>query len=531
MGAMHVLFLLLAIPALCSAYAGDGAQTATCDRLWEKVYEHDEQGTPMFGNKDDLKFAVLRGAIVRILLHNIKAESNSPETFSFTAGSDNINIRGSEICAEIINHISLTQCEFVSNAHYRLFLPCTTGNVHVAQYLVESPTFLGQDTQKVHISWFIKDTQADMYNNKPFYGHFLDGGNTVGRKEELLRAAKEGKELRAMMSDRGYVFPMQVLMWSHDGRISGQSNRHLSQKYSGNNIVYNIQTPYFWYSSWSTNGRRDSVRYAVGGQTNRGRGSDYVSLNWFVDPCWKHAYTNDEFGQPADGSINMLIAAVKSGQRIRVVLRNFAMEATYIRVKGGHVTAYLTDMLSVKGGKSFDEFDFETKTRFEFKLVHTTGTMRSYGFEVKNMSIPLPHIVSKETVKWFFETRTWHKIMETANNGEVTWGMRGNIKSAINKAANIRIGLTFNPRAGSMYFSADNARVPTNSEEARIQAVRILGDQPANEYEYKLSEHNFWVYMCVPLSSSINLSGWRMGKHQRFFQGSKAADIEWFADL
>ena len=128
----------------------------------------------------------------------------------------------------------------------------------------------------------------------------------IPHQEELLRAAKEGKEIRALMTDRGYGFPLQVVMWSKDGRVSGQSNMHLSQKYSGNNIVFNTQTPYKWFSSWSTNGRRDSSRWAVGGRTNRGRGSDYVSLNWFVDPCWQHVYTNDEYGTPAEGSLQML---------------------------------------------------------------------------------------------------------------------------------------------------------------------------------------------------------------------------------
>ena len=33
---------------------------------------------------------------------------------------------------------------------------------------------------QVKISWFAKDIQQDVHNNKPFYGHFLDGGKTVG---------------------------------------------------------------------------------------------------------------------------------------------------------------------------------------------------------------------------------------------------------------------------------------------------------------------------------------------------------------
>nr|KAG5685783.1 hypothetical protein BaRGS_019846 [Batillaria attramentaria] len=490
---------------------------ATCDRQWVKVFENDETGAAVFGEKRDLKMAVLRGAAIRVLLHDLNIEPSGVITHSFTSGVDNVNIRGDEICAEIINHIALSGCEYVTNAHYRHFLPCTTGNVHVAQYLVESPSFLGQDTQKVRVSWFAKDLQADIYNNKPFYGHFLDGGATVGVRQELLRAAKEGKEIRALMTDRGYGFPLHVIMWSRDGRVCGQSNMHLSQKYSGNNIVFNTQTPYKWFSSWCTNGRRDSSRWAVGGRTNRGRGSDYVSLNWYVDPCWQHVYTNDEYGDAMDGSLGMLTEAIRSGHRVRVTMANFAMEANFVRVKNGHVTAYLIDMLSNKGGNSFDEFDFKTDTHYTFRLVHTTGTVRTYGYLVRNTSVPVTPVMSKQTIKWFVDTRRWHKILETKSNGVATWGMKGNLKSAIRKAANLRIGVSFDVRGGEMYVNADNARVATTGgdDDAAAQAIRILGDQPTNEYEFELARMPFWVYLCMPTNSEINLSGWQLGEHRR----------------
>ncbi|KAL8613767.1 hypothetical protein ACOMHN_029624 [Nucella lapillus] len=527
------LIVLLLVPAVCYAYFSCDSQMAVCDRQWEKIYEHDEHGAELYGEKKDLKNAVLRGASIRILLHDMQLEPSGTTTHTFTAGPDNINIRGEEICAEIINHVALKDCEFVTNAHYRHFLPCTTGNVHVAQYLVESASFLGQDTQKVRISWFAKDIQADVHNSRPFYGHFLDGGSTVGKMSELLRSAKEGKELRALMTDRGYGFPLQVVMWSRDGRVSGQSNMHLSQKYSGNNIVFNTQTPYNWFSSWSTGGRRDSSRWAVGGKTNRGRGSDYVSLNWFVDPCWQHVYTNDEYGQAADGSLQMLTAAVQSGHRVRVVMSNFAMEANFVRIKNGHMTAYLIDMLSNKGGSGFDEFDFKTDTNYQFKLVHTTGTVRSYGYLVRNASIPVVPIMSKETIRWYVDTRKWHKILETKSNGVATWGMKGNLKSAIRKAARIRMGVSFDVRGGEMFVNADNARVSTTGteEDASAQAIRILGDQPYNRYEYELSSVAFWVYLCMPTSSAINLSGWKLGEHRRYFQSSKTALTKWFVEL
>lgn len=352
-------------------------------------------------------------------------------------------------------------------------------------------------------------------------------------QEELLEAAKEGKDIRALMTDRGYGFPLHVVMWSRDGRVAGQSNMHLSQKYSGNNIVYNTQTPYRWMSSWSTNGRRDSSRWAVGGRTNRGRGSDYVSLNWFVDACWQHVYTNDEYGEASEGSLEMLVAAVRAGHRIRVVLSNFAMEAHFIRIRNGHVTAYLTDMMSNKGGDSFDEFDFKTDTYYVFRLAHTTGTVRTYGFLVRNTSIPVVPVMSKQAIKWFMDTRKWHKILETKSTGVATWGLKGNVKSAIRKAADVRLGVIFDERSGEMYMNVDNARVATagGDDDSTAQAIRVLGDRPYDAHEYELAAFPFWVYLCIPTTSSINLSGWQLGEHRRYFQSSRRAQTLWFAQL
>lgn len=50
--------------------------------------------------------------------------------------------------------------EVVVDAHWRYFLPCTTGSLHVAQYYVESPDFVSQDTQHVRIAWYAKEIQV-----------------------------------------------------------------------------------------------------------------------------------------------------------------------------------------------------------------------------------------------------------------------------------------------------------------------------------------------------------------------------------
>ncbi|GFO34623.1 disintegrin and metalloproteinase domain-containing protein 10 [Plakobranchus ocellatus] len=505
-----------------------------CDRTWSKIFENGPTGAPLHGSKNDLKQAILRGAEVRVLMQDMNVEPSNMVTHTFSSGLDNINMRGDNICGEILSHISTNHHESHVDAQWRFFLPCTTGSVHVAMYLVESSDFISEETLKVRIAWFVKEIQHDLYNNRPLYAHFLDGGSTVGSKDDLLDAATQGKEIRAIMTDRGYAFPFQVVAWSKtDRRVAGQSNKHLSQRYQESDILYNTGTPYMWFSTWTTTGRRDSSRWAVGGVTNRGRGSDYVSLQWFADPCWRHVYTHDAQGVQLRGSRESLVAAIKDGHRVRVVVDDRAMEAAFLRIKNGHVSAYFLDEMSCKGGEGFDKFDFTTDTYIKFSTAHTTGTFRQYGHFVRNKTNTVNPSLTKQQISWMIDVKPWETILKVSDKGRVTWGSKANVKNAVMKSAALRMAIQFDSTTGTMYLSADNTKVPTaaSDEDSTSQSVRVLGDRPIGDFEFELSPVAFWVFMVVPTTGNVHLSGWQMGKHQRFFHLSVPAQVSWFANL
>lgn len=324
------------------------------------------------------------------------------------------------------------------------------------------------------------------------------------------------------------------MAWSDaDGRVCGQSNKHLSQKYSGSDIVFNTQTPYMWFSSWSTTGRRDSSRWAVGGVTNRGRGSDYVSLKWFADPCWRHVFTHDNSGNQLRGSRESLVAAIRDGHRVRVVVDNRAMEASFLRVKNNHVSAYFLDELSTKGGRGFDQFDFTTDTYFKFSTAHTTGTFRQYGHFVRNTSTTVSPSMTKQKISWMIDVKPWETILKVNEKGVVIWGQKINVKNAVLKSASIRMSIEFDSTSGTLYLGADNTKVGSavTDEESVSQSVRVMGDRPIGSYEFELSPVPFWVFLVVPTTGNVHLSGWQMGRHHRFFHRSVPASVVWFANL
>ena len=84
-------------------------------------------------------------------------------------------------------------------------------------------------------------------------------------------------------------------------------------------IVKFHRKPYFWFSSWSTNGRRDNVRWDVGQPKARGHNSDWVSIDWYADTCWRTIYTHDSTGYPEFGTVQQLIDQVSTGMKTRTV--------------------------------------------------------------------------------------------------------------------------------------------------------------------------------------------------------------------
>ena len=87
-----------------------------------------------------------------------------------------------------------------------------------------------------------------------------------------------------------------------------------------------------------------------------------------------------------------------------------------------------------------------------------------------------------------------------------------------------------------MYFNVDNARVSSSGavvDDAMAQAIRIFGTaRKGSEFILPPSYSPFWVYMCVPADSTVTMSGWKIGDHERFFQDDLAAHrVEWFAQL
>ena len=163
----------------------------------------------------------------------------------------------------------------------------------------------------------------------------------------------------------------------------------------------------------------------------------------------------------------------------------------------------------------------------------STGTFRQYGHFVRNTSTTVSPSLTKQKISWFIDVKPWETILKVSEKGQVVWGSKSNVRNAILKSATLRLAIQFDHLSGTVYLGTDNAKVSTGvqEEDSSVQVVRVLGDRPVDQYEFELSPVPFWVFLVVPTSGQVHLSGWQMGRHHRFFHATNPADVVWFANL
>ena len=319
--------------------------------------------------------------------------------------ADNVVRRRGHVCLEALSSLNHFNHRFKQHAEgdtlWHLLL-CSTGHLHVMGLLLGNRHVLSERHLNASASWFLKSWtvgggrgegggggggeggknrcagyEADSSDDDgfvaaghcgssppslvswPVYSNF-NTGVTAGRTSisVLLEAVRRGQDVQAVMRDRGYSFPMHGVRWSAvepepepesaaSAWVNGHSVMHVGQRHYRSHVGMRSDYPYLWLSSWSTTGRRHNSRWALDGRGSQGANEDAAALDWMTDACWRHVFTNDARGQHVRGSMEELLASVRSGHRVRVVVGNMAAEADVIRVRPGrHLAVQLLTQLA-----------------------------------------------------------------------------------------------------------------------------------------------------------------------------------------
>ena len=374
--------------------------------------------------------------------------------------------------------------------------------------------------------WYVKK----LGKGKPVYSHFLDGSRVSGSLDDLFSMAKLG-ETRCVMRDRGYAFTMNNLVMDKTaGEINGQSLFHVGQMFKEDALDFRVP-PYYWYSSWTTTGRRDNTRWYVGTTQPRGHNNDFVALDWHVDSCWREVYVNDKYGYPLKGSLEELIFFISLGHRVRIQYENTAIEANAIRISGQTVIVQSIEELKRRGTLNADKYFFNTDTMWKWTTAHTTGTVKTYTYRVKDMSFYKKE--KKEAIIfWSVDCRPWKRVYSTPPSPTQTTTV-DDLINAVQRGASIRFNLQQDFKAGFFFTNADNVRVDEVNQIVYAQCLRHISDQKdqaSTNNEYEIQMNPFHWFLMISSEGVMAMSAWKtQSRTQLYDDVAPEANITWFA--
>ncbi|XP_070181076.1 uncharacterized protein [Littorina saxatilis] len=512
-GVLLKILLLITWTCVLCGYIEDTDIRNVCERQWTLVYANSAEGDAWAGSKKKLMDDVVSGKKIKVTLLDYA------ETYQIRV--DNVNKRKDDVCAESLGHLAHNGTHVDEVSPKRYLLVCTSGHVST---LEDSGV---QTTRQQAMYWY---TQELSDKGRPVFSHYIDGSPARGSLQNLWSAART-MQLRGVMRDRGYVFPMQnVAVDVPTGVVTGQSIKHIGQSIKGGRIQFFAQ-PYLWFSSWSTTGRRDNSRWTVGAHTARGHNQDWVSLDWYADTCWRVIYTHDSTGFPEFGSARDLIEQVRAGHRVLLTIDDVTFEASNVRVSNEVVGAQVLDAV-VRGGWTVPgKYDIRKNTAYHWILAHTSGTIRSYEYLVGTSSRKGSENI--KAITWSVDTRPWRVVLKTEDQGRIVEGNPNLLRKAVEQGASIRINIGLDEKSGDFLTEPENVRIDEDMNIVYAQAMNHVSDKKSvTPDEYELQTSAFYWYLMISSEGDVRMSAWYVGKDERQYdERAPSANITWFANF
>ena len=497
----------------------------------------DDSGAVVNGSISTLRDLTLQGHLVRIKLY-------LPEG-PYLLNVDNTNVRGDHVCAESMWHVSDNGTHISSTVEWRYHLACTNGQLYVItspfsrpdNYAAPTSASFGareQDANQNYGSmengtqamlWYVKEIGS----GKPVYSHYLDGSRVIGKLDHLIYMAKLG-ETRCVMRDRGYACTMNNIMLDEAAReVNGQSLNHIGQQFTDDALSFKMP-PYYWFSSWTTTGRRDNSRWFVGTTQPRGHNNDFVALDWHVDSCWREVYQHDAYGFQISGSLEELIFLISLGHRVRFHYGNLVIEANSVRITEQTVIAQSLEEMNRREGTGGTQYLFNTQTMHKWTIAHTSGLVKTYTYRVSNMGF-----YRKEryevAIRWMVDRRPWKRVFSTPPNPFSNNNI-DDLLTAVRRGASIRFNVQQDVLAGFFFTNADNVRVDEATLTVTAQCLRHVSDKKdlVDGREYHVQDDPFYWMLMISSEGVMAMAAWLTATRSQLYEKvAPEANITWFA--
>lgn len=118
------------------------------------------------------------------------------------------------------------------------------------------------------------------------YAHDKSGKRTAGNLNTLIKAVKNGAEVRLVVPDEynhAEFITQADNVWVRDGNVYAQTTPMVSSVWRGDQLVF-VNDSFYWMFNFSTTGARDVIKWQVGEHKlgPNGQENDRSGASWFV---------------------------------------------------------------------------------------------------------------------------------------------------------------------------------------------------------------------------------------------------------
>ena len=485
---------------------------------WTLVYEHDTDGSVLYGRRGDLDEAVRAGAALSVYVPKLK----------YAVQAEHVHFEDGQVCAQFWKHASFgSWMAFQTNVYWWLFIVCTSGYGHASRYYVGSGQFLSRTDYTYRIQWYVKYP----YKLLPVLKMDAAGRVESGSVAALRQAVRTGKAMYALMSDgtKSDLLPLTNVA-IRQSQVTAQSINRVSMKACDTGRCPFTDSA-VWLSYLLSSAGSDVVvtRREVDSAVRLADVHQQAAISWLVDDCWQLALVHDGHGTASQGSLGRLQDAVRAGHRVRVRLpglQDNVAEADGLQIKNGVVSGYFLSYISDDNGALPDIAPAQV-THAVWMTVSTSGIVRMRRQKLGSVEKGRTTRRAFDCVMWFVDTRPWTLTLSVSAAGTVRGGSKLALVAAVERGATVR----YSVRVSTDQFTsvgADNLHINGNDVSAQntFSMSMVPAADDANEIDFM--DNPYWDFTIVTTTGRYETSRWTYGKHESRTRDVKKVAVDWF---
>lgn len=82
-------------------------------------------------------------------------------------------------------------------------------------------------------------------------------------------------------------------------------------------------------------------------------------MQWLLDGCWTHAYSNDHVRHEIKGKLDLFIHVVLRGNQVRVQIDSYIIDADYLYISYPHLNCLISLLMLIGSGKLHPQVMFK----------------------------------------------------------------------------------------------------------------------------------------------------------------------------